>query len=62
EYSLRSELLGTKIYNQYGFATSGGVSKTELKTSETDLYTQLAFWSGNAGVCQAGSWFEVYAR
>lgn len=62
EYSLRSELLGTKIYNQYGFATSGGVTKTELKTSETDLYTQLAFWSGNSGVCQVGSWFEVYAR
>ena len=62
EYSPRSELLGTKIYNQYGFGTSGGVSKTELKTSETDLYTQLAFWSGNSGVCQAGSWFEVYAR
>ena len=62
EYSLRSELLGTKIYNQYGFATSGGVSKTELKTSETDLYTQLAFWSGGGGIFQPGSWFEVYAR
>ena len=62
EYSLRSELLGTKIYNQYGYGVSGGVSKTELKTSETDLFTQLAFWSGGNGVCQPGSWFEVYAR
>lgn len=62
EYSMKAELLGTKIYNQYGYGTSGGVSKTELKTSETDLFTQLAFWSGNSGFSQPGSWFEVYAR
>lgn len=62
EYSLRSELLGTRISNQYGIATSGGITKTELKTSETDLFTQLAFWSGGAGKFQSGSWFEVYAR
>lgn len=62
EYSLRSELLGTKINNQYGYGTTDGVSKTELKTSETDLYTQLAFWSGGGGIFQPGSWFEVYAR
>ena len=62
EYSMKAELLGTKIYNQYGYGASGGVSKTELKDSETDLFTQLAFWSGNSGVCQPGSWFEVYAR
>ena len=62
EYSLKSELLGTEIYDQYGYGTADGVSKTELKDSETDLFTQLAFWSGNSGVCQPGSWFEVYAR
>ena len=62
EYSMKAELLGTKIYNQYGYGTASGVSKTELKDSETDLFTQLAFWSGNSGVCQPGSWFEVYAR
>ena len=62
EYSLRSELLGTKINNQYGYGTTGGVTKTELKDSETDLFTQLAFWSGGGGIFQPGSWFEVYAR
>ena len=62
EYSMKAELLGTKIYNQYGYGTTDGVSKTALKTSETEIFTQLAFWSGGAGVCQPGSWFEVYAR
>ncbi len=62
EYSLKSELLGTEIYDQYGYGTADGVSKTELKDSETDLFTQLAFWSGGGAYCQPGSWFEVYAR
>ena len=62
EYSLRSELLGTKIYNQYGYGTAKGVSKTEVNPSETEIFTQLAFWSGGGTYCQPGSWFEVYAR
>ena len=62
EYSMKAELLGTKIYNQYGYGTAKGVSKTEVKPSDTDIFTQLAFWSGGAGACQPGSRFEVYAR
>ena len=62
EYSMKAELLGTKIYNQYGYGTAKGVSKTEVKPSDTDIFTQLAFWSGGNGVWQPGSWFEVYAR
>ena len=62
EYSMKAELLGTKIYDQYGYGTASGVSKTEVKPSETEIFTQLAFWSGGSGVCQPGSWFEVYAR
>ena len=62
EYSMKAELLGTKIYDQYGYGTAKGVSKTEVKPSDTDIFTQLAFWSGGSGVCQPGSWFEVYAR
>lgn len=62
ELSLKAELLGSKIFNQYGYATPGGITKTEHKTSETDVFTQLAFWSGGNATCQVGSWFEVYAR
>ena len=59
---MKAELLGTKIYNQYGYGTAKGVSKTEVNPSDTDIFTQLAFWSGGNGVWQPGSWFEVYAR
>ena len=59
---MKAELLGTKIYDQYGYGTASGVSKTEVKPSETEIFTQLAFWSGGGTYCQPGSWFEVYAR
>ena len=59
---MKAEPLGTKIYNQYGYGTASGVSKTEVKPSETEIFTQLAFWSGGNGVWQPGSRFEVYAR
>ena len=62
EYSMKAELLGTKIYDQYGYGTAKGVSKTEVRPSDTDIFTQLAIWSGGSGVWQPGSWFEVYAR
>ena len=62
EFSMKSELFGTRIFNQYGYATSGGVNKSENKVSEVDVFTQLSFWSGGAGIVQPGSWFEVYAR
>lgn len=62
EYSMKAELLGTKIYDQYGYGTAKGVSKTEVRPSDTDIFTQLAFWSGGGATLQPGSWFEVYAR
>lgn len=62
EFSLKSELLGKTLFNQFGYCTKDGVSKTELRTTETDSFTQLSFWSGAAGIFQPGSRFEVYAR
>lgn len=62
EFSAKIELLGTKIFSQFNYAVQGKTVTTELRDSETDLFTQLAFWPGSSGLFQAGTRIEVYAR
>lgn len=62
EFSTKTEIFGKKIFNQYGYCTKGGISKTEVRDTEADAFTRLRLHSGGAGVMQPGTWFEIFAR
>ena len=62
EFSTKTEIFGKKIFNQYGYCTKGGISKSEVRDTEVDVFTRLRLHSGGAGVMQPGTWFEIFAR
>lgn len=62
EMSVKSELIGKRIYNRYNYAVFGGVIKEECLNSTVETFNRVGFFPGGGEYCEPGSWIEVYGR